>query len=379
MKRFVSILITAITLTAIAGCEQFSTSYQRIDDDEFRMLKYIWEPADAAPGDTIKLTAVFAGKKKVLDNDLKWWVSFNVIRDLFGNTTVVDSVRLKTPITATFMNPDAYFSPKTQAIEFKIPIPESIVRKSASIPEAWADALPAQMRGALPKELAAMTKTQIVDMIDGLSKRNSGAVSPDTAKFLVPILQYFTVPMRIITEEPNRQPYPHTIISTQYIRYNSRFKAAGIPVNNIPIVDKVVVYKVKGSDVESIENKSAVTYDSTILDESGNSVIPVEEGYSYFLDAIASPIDTTITMDGKRIPEKHRVYRQFQLDKEETNGIHHSKFMDIDNFNGKITMPADKKITKFTFWLTVYDEARNERLRPNGEWLVERSGRLIYK
>jgi len=67
------------------------------------------------------------------------------------------------------------------------------------------------------------------------------------------------------------------------------------------------------------------------------------------------------------------------LDQNETNGIHHSKFLDVDNFNGKITMPTDKNIKNVIFWLTVYDEAQNERLRPYGETLVERSVRLEYK
>jgi hypothetical protein len=374
MKKFALIIITATVTIATIGCEQFSTSYQRIDDSEFRMLKYIWEPADAAPGDTITLTAVFAGKREDLNNDLQWWVSFNVIRDLLGSTTVVDSMRLE-PIAESRL---VDFSPNTQAVEFKIPVPSDIVKKSASIPENWTDALPAQMKDALPKEFASMTKTQLVDMIE-LSAKNVNAVNPEFARALVPVLQFFTVPMRVFTKmhEPGR--LPHTIVSTQYIRYNNRFKTAGIPVNNIPVVDKVVVYKVKGNDVESIDYKGGVTYDSTILDESGNTVIDVEDGYSYFLDALSNNIDTTVTMDGNRIPEKHRVYRQFQLDKKETAGIHHSKFMDINNFNGKVYMPKDRKITKFTFWLTVYDEAQNERLRPNGETLVERSGRLRYK
>jgi len=371
MKKFVSIIAMAIATVATVGCEQFSTKYDRIDDSEFRMLKYVWEPADAAPGDTITLTAVFAGKRVDLDSYLDWQVSFNVIRDLFGSTTVVDSVPLKAESRLVD------FSPNTQAVEFKIPVPSDIVRKSASIPEDWTETLPAQMRAALPTELASMKKTQMVNMIE-FSAKNVNALSNDDARALIPILQYFTVPMRLITKmhEPGR--LPHTITSTQYIRYNNRFKAAGIPVNNAPIVDKVVVYKVKG-DVSSIDNKSGVTFADSTTFIGNDTVITVENGYSYFLDAISNNIDTTVTMDGNRMPEKHRIYRQFQLDKTETAGIHHSKFMDINNLNGKITMPADRKITKFTFWLTVYDEAQNERLRPYGETLVERSGRLVYK
>jgi len=376
MKKVLS-LIAMITITTISiiGCEQFSTSYERIDANEFRMLKYLWEPADAAPGDTITLTAVFAGKHvDDLDDYLQWWVSFNVIRDLFGNTTVVDSTRLE-PIAKS---EPVDFSPNTQAIRFKIPVPRDIVKNSASIPEQWTDALPASLKAALPPELASTTKSNIVDMLE-FAGNNVGAIGADNAKMLIPILQYFTVPMRVSTKIHEKGRLPHTITSTQYIRYNNRFKDAGIPVNTAPIVDKVVVYKVKGSNVFSIDDKSGLALDSIILDNSGNSIIEVEKGYSYYLDAQSDNFDATITMDGNMIFEKHRIYRQFQLDTNETNGVHHSKFMDISNLNGLITFPTDKRITKFVFWLTVYDEVQNERLRPNGETLVEVSGRLVYK
>jgi hypothetical protein len=339
------------------------------------MLKYIWEPADAAPGDTITLTAVFAGKHiDDLDNYLQWWVSFNMIRDILGNTTVVDSMRLEPIAESEIVD----FSPNTQAIRYKIPVPRDIVRNSASIPEIWTDALPAALKGALPPELALLTKTQVINMIETAAD-NVDKISGENTKALVPILQYFTVPMRVSTKMHEQGRLPHTIISTQYIRYNNRFKTIGIPVNNAPKVDKVVVYKVKGGDVSDIDDKNGLALDSITLDNSGNSVIEVEKGYSYFLDAHSNNIDTTITMDGNTIREKHRIYRQFQLDAKETAGIHHSKYMSISNLNGKITFPTDKRITKFVFWLTVYDEVQNERLRPNGETLVEVSGRLVYK
>ncbi len=390
MKKIVSI-IAMTTIFAISGCEQFSTSYDRVDESEFRMLKYIWEPADAAPGDTITLTAVFAGKRVDLDDYLKWEVSFKVIRDFYGNTTVVDSALLENHgclLSSKTTVGDARW-PNTQSVEFKIRVPDDIVRNSPSVPEEWAEALPVQMRNALPAEFAALTKTQIVDMIEAYANSlnaggggNAGALPQIPESAVIPVLQYFTVPMRVSTkmQEPGR--LPHTITSTQYIRYNSRFKkfknTINIPVNNIPTVDRVVVYKVRG-DVGNIDNKNGLALDSIALDNTGNSVITVEDGYSYFLDAISHPIDTTVTMDGNKITEKHRVYRQFQLDAKETAGIHHSKFLDVNNFNGKISFPTDRRITKFIFWLTVYDEAQNERLRPNGETLYEVSGRLIYK
>jgi hypothetical protein len=382
MKKTLSIIVTVIVATiAIVGCEQFSTSYQRVDADEFRMLKYIWDPADAAPGDTITLTAVFAGKHvDDLEKDLRWWVSFNVIRDLYGTTTVVDSQRLERGHFEFIDVINPYnFSPNTQAIQFKFRIPPDIVRNSASIPDAWADMIPAGLKEMIPPAVEALTKTEIVDNIEKLYAAGVNSIDENDKATIISILQYFTVPMRVFTKH-NLGKYPqHTITSTQYIRYNNKFKDAGIPVNRAPRVDSVVVYKVKGGDVSNIDNKRGLNYETIPLNNTGNSVIEVEKGYSYFLDAITSDIDTTVTMSGLRLPERHEIYRQFKLDSDETAGVHHSKFMDIDNNNGKITFPSDRRITKFVFWLTVYDEVNNERLRPEGGTLVEVSGRLVYK
>jgi hypothetical protein len=373
MKRILSITVAAVAALAISGCEQFSTSYERIDDSEFRMLKYIWDPADAAPGDTVTLTAVFAGKEADLKNDLHWWVSFDVIRDLYGTTTVVKSVPLDSVATSRLVA----FSPHTRAIEFKIPVPPDIVKNSPSIPDAWAEMIPAGLKEMIPPALEVLTKTQIVDIIEQYAAGVNSIDENDKAT-IIPILQYFTVPIRVSTNH-NIGKYPHTITSTQYIRYNNKFKAAGIPVNTSPKADSIVVYKVKGGDVSNIDNKSGLVYETIRLDDSGNSEIVVQSGYSYFLDAITSNIDTTTTMFGNRMPEKHEIFRQFQLDKEETAGIHSSKFMSINNNSGKITFPTDRRITKFVFWLTVYDDVMNERLRPEGGALFEVSGRLVYK
>jgi len=65
MKHVLSTAIITAAIFLTAGCEQFSTTYQRIDASEFRLLDFIYEPADIAPGDTLTLTAVFAGNRNL--------------------------------------------------------------------------------------------------------------------------------------------------------------------------------------------------------------------------------------------------------------------------------------------------------------------------
>lgn len=369
MKRILSIFFLSTVILTITGCEQFETSYERIDHNEFRMLDFIYEPADIAPGDSVTLTAVFAGKNVGdLDSYLDWWISFSVIRDIFGNTTVVDSGRLDVDTMSRRYYTD--FSPNTQAISLRFKIPEDIVRTSPSIPPRWTDMLPLNIVNQLPQELREMTKDEVVDSIES----GSEIVNPIT-------LQLFTVPIRISARMQTPGKLPHTIVSNHSVRYNSRFADnPAIPINTNPVIDSVVVYKIRGElAYGSLRDTVGRTFTKITLDNTGEKEIVVESGYSYFLEGITSNIDRIMTMDGRWTDEKHLSYRQFMLHPEEAGRVHHSKYIDINNQSGQITMPTDRRITQFIFWITVTDEAMNERLRPQGSALAEVSGRFVYE
>jgi len=375
-KALLTIVIVAAAL-ALAGCEQFSTSYQRIDAGEFRLLNFIYEPADVAPGDTLLLTAVFAGRDVGdLDDHIDWWLSFDVLVDLFGRTTVVDSMRFE---AARVERTTAHFSDNTQTVAFRIPIPANIVRTTPSIPHRWVSMLPQYMQDSFPPELANMDKGQMAEMIE---------MAADMGIPLDPsILQLFTVPIRIMAKMSGPGGRPHTIISNHTVRYNRRFHSAGMPINNNPVVDSVVVYKVMGRDLITFDSKTETAADSFVLYRANgpaveDAVIEVANGFSYFIEAhTAGSVDSTTTMFGARVAERHYAYWQFALDKDEIAGVKPADYMDFGSIMGtqwSLWPPRDKRIKKFTFWVTVTDEVLNERLRPEGSTLVEMSGRFEY-
>ena len=365
-------ILTAMIFIFIK-CEQFPTSYQRIEESELRLLKFMYEPADAAPGDTVTLTAVFAGKSADLRADIDWWISFDVITDMFGGRTVVDSIPLE---QAAHEITDFNFSDNTQAIAFKFKIDENIVKNSPSIPETWTNMLPPNLQSTIPAQFAAMTKSQIADML---------YLAPDALAdnpYLPFLLQFFTVPIRI-TAKHELGKLPHTIYSNQSIRYNRRFHSKGhwrTPINRNPAIDSIVVSVLKGKNLMTFDEKLV---EKTYRLDTNDPVIEVREGYSYFIEASSgSSLDWTTTMDGGRIEEKHRAYWQFQLDPAEAKSVHHSNYPDFGAIMGaqwSLRPPKDKRITKFTFWVTVTDEALNERMRPEGSVLKEVSGRFEYK
>ncbi|MCL2218559.1 MAG: hypothetical protein FWC23_01945 [Chitinispirillia bacterium] len=391
MKKILRLIIAAAALI-IAGCDDFTTSYERIDDSEFRLLDFMYLPADASPGDTVTLMAVFAGKKVDLNSYIDWWISFNVITDLFGNTTVVDSV----PLLQVAQRIDTSFSPNTQTVAFRIPIPEDIVRNSASIPDRWTDIFPPSALSFIPEQVRSLSKSEIIDRIEG------GHIRYWDQR----MLQLFTVPIRITAKmhEPGRMP--HTIRSSHSIRYNNRLVSMGfdhIPINNNPSgIEFITVYKVRGKNLTSlnwgddnleVENFPLYVRPENLLYwglDSLDRVIEVEDGYSYFvLTHINHSDDYLGTMDGYRVFEQYIFNLQYAHNPQETAGIHHSRFMSIGSssvmrvltstWEVPLTPPSDRRITDFTMWLTVREEVMNERLRPEGSLLMEVTGRFVYK
>ncbi|MDR0308258.1 MAG: hypothetical protein LBI42_15700 [Chitinispirillales bacterium] len=375
MKRIMAVTVSIFFV--LAGCEDFSTSHQNIDSGEFRMLNFMFNPAEAAPGDSITLVAVFAGKKKNVE-DIDWRISFNVMVDNYGGETAIGSE----PLSVYGRILDISFSENTQTIAYKFKVPENVVRKSASIPENWIEMVPAHIRSVIPSQFAAVRKNELIDSIEYYA--NQSVIPSNFDRYLPILLQFFTVPV-LITANINGEGREHKIQSSHSVRYNRYFPDIA-PVNNNPEVDSILVYKVKGENIISFDNKKGKSYETIKYDKSKTLVISVQDGYTYFLEAFTSPLDLTTTMDAAfmgaprwNLPEEHVSYWQFQMDKEKSKGISLSKQMDINNMFGRLIPPVNKNIEHFTMWLTVKDELFNERFRPRGSTLMEIQGKFEYR
>jgi len=399
-KILLTTLMTSAVLT-IAGCERFSTSYERIDDDAFRLLDFIYEPADASPGDTVTLTAVFAGKPVGnMENYLDWQISFNVIRDIFGSQTIVETVSLRKLIAerrAWFIT--SQFSEKTQAAAFQFIIPNDIVKTSRSIAEDWTQVLRSYTNIPIPEPYASMTKSEIVDMIDNIDTSSPNADALKNSPFLPLLLQFFTVPIRISAQINDPGKRPHTIISSQSVRYNNRFRKSGwpAPYNRNPVIDSIVVFKVRGEDRLMFNSKNDRFDAAFTIFRSDNPyisknlvddpVIEFADGCTYFIEVISSEkyMDSVTTMTtGKRMQEKHHANWQFRLEPEETKNVKYEDYMDfraIMETSWSIVPPKNHDIKNFTFWVTVTDADNtvNERMRPEGSTLREITGRFEYR
>jgi hypothetical protein len=291
MLRLTFLLISLITV----GCTTFPTSYARIEDDKVRLLDFIYEPAEASPGDTVKLRAVFSGKK-VSATDIEWCVSTNVFKNVYGVDTAFDIKPLTVPLYQDS------FSENTSCVSFAFVIPHDIFTKSSMIPDDWTTIIPKEFRKSIPEDVAGLSKAQLLSVVEIASSMVDAAEENpldstyDQYKEMIPgILQALVVPVRFFA----RVKGSHRIQSDYSVSFNRRFgKLPGIYPNKNPVIDSLGIYKVNGENL-ALYNPASKKHTFYRLDIASDSVpvIRVERGYSYFVAAFTSGRDTAVTLD----------------------------------------------------------------------------------
>jgi len=92
LLHFLSLVLIALCVILHISCvDPFSTRYERIDADRVRPIALVFEPAEAAPGDTVTMNVWFAGEPVT---DLNWTASFDYIFNQFGIDTALDTFSL---------------------------------------------------------------------------------------------------------------------------------------------------------------------------------------------------------------------------------------------------------------------------------------------
>ncbi|MBN1759115.1 MAG: hypothetical protein JW863_12395 [Chitinispirillaceae bacterium] len=382
-----SILLIAATIALIgSGCAEFPTSYSRIEPDKPRLLDFIYEPAEAAPGDTVLLKAVFAGRD-VSPEDLTWEVSWNIRVNEYGVNTAPDTVPLEiTPVAYTF-------SDRTSCIAFTFVIPDHIIENSSAVPDNWTAAIPEYYREAISEEYRSFSKKEFLQMIDLISA--SASIAPESIdeefrQFLPLLLQCFTAPMQIYC----RVDGGHEIVSSYSVRYNSRFASVPqltIPVNHNPMIDSLCIYAVEKKPLMFF-NPATCNYPFTRMPVSGDTVqLKVDEEKSYFIGTFTGNVDTSLSIDatlgnGSPLPEQHLTQWYLEFDQEELDDVAPSELMLITNDDfaagqhiSHLYPSLDHAITGCTAWIEVRDAFLNELYRPQGSMLRELVFRFEYE
>ncbi|MBD3317972.1 MAG: hypothetical protein GF344_19480 [Chitinivibrionales bacterium] len=384
-RRLLSVLLVLALLRL--GCTTFPTTYDRVE--KLRLLDFIYEPAEAAPGDTVKLTAVFAGDTIGL-NDIRWDYSDRFVNNMYGTKGALDTLPL--PVTPR----ETEFSDSTTSFTFDFVIPEDIMHKSPMIPDNWIEIIPEDLQDALPQELKSLSKHQVLTTLETLADAAEAGMDitalaePEFLRLLPVALQLFSTQRCIMAKLKGR----HRIMSLYSVRYNNRFASIpelNVPVNRNPVITSIDIYKVRGDKI-SLFDPDTDPFDERIsLSDSGISpIVTIDKGYSYFVAAKTDSVDTAMSFESaagsggqpsKKYTENHLTQWYYELYGKELNKVSAYDYMNIVNMQNMVEplYPAlDARVQGATIWLQVYDQYLGERLRPEGSTLKEVYVRFEY-
>jgi hypothetical protein len=367
----------------LIGCSEFPTQYQRIETNEHRLLDFVYEPAEAAPGDTVHVKAIFAGKK-ITPADIDWKVSFNVVQNRYGSTDTAFDLKPINPIPV-----ESHFSDMTTCMAFSIVIPSDIMKTSGGIPQNWSSLIPSDFQNIIPAQYRSISKSQLLDTLGSLLSLDPAILSflvaaqPELKKTIPMLCQFLSVRIRLFADVRN----DHLIKSDYTVRYNSHFsKVAGVDVavNHNPRIDSVGIYKVAGNITEYNPQENRHEFFRLDVPAGQEKTILIDKDFSYFVRVFTNAPDTTRTLidvlNGTSQPENLFSQWYYQLVDDETKDVSFNDFMGIDNNQllEYLVPPASKSIKTFTIWSQVYDDLLNENLRPFGSSLIEGRGKFEY-
>lgn len=386
MKKYLLLILAMM----VAGCSEFPTKYEVIEQDKARLLGFFYEPVDASPGDTVTLKAVFAGKKVTADM-IDWSVSWKVAVNVYGSDTAYD----KQPLRCVPKN--SYFSDQTSCVEVSFVIPDSIMYNSPMLKNDWISMMPAEYRDLIPEDLRKLKRNDILDTLSHLAAMVKSvnadqlpyvkaALGESTLRDLAGMLQLFTVKSQIFADVKGS----HLIQDDYTVRFNRAFNRLSpdiFRVNRNPVIDSVLVYKVhKKSLIRFNPTDSHQVYKLLTGISDSETIIPVDRNCTYFLRSFTSHIDTSYTLQDLQSPkgvaiETHRRVYMYQHDSKEIGDISSKDFMDIQGNADSLAIlvpPLNPNLQKFTLWLRVYDELYNESFRKPATTLQEFRGKFVY-
>ncbi|MFP4415956.1 MAG: hypothetical protein ACLFSB_01645 [Chitinispirillaceae bacterium] len=400
-KRITCILLVFLGLI---GCTEFPNSYNRVNADMIRTLDFMYEPAEAVPGDTVTMTAVFAGRQFEID-EIDWSISFDVISNNYG----IDTAYNLQPLPEVPVESSSSFSSNTQCVVKKFVVPEDVIRNSPAIPRNWLADIPEEFAGSIPEWVYSLQKDSVISMIETLTEKADewneylqdsthteetlAASDPlfslyvNRINHLLPeLLQIFTAPMRIFADLPGA----HRIKSDYWVRYNRQLidlPGSMLYENTNPVIDSISVYKVAEENLFSFDpDDDSYSYERIRLlgpgDEQWDGVpvnVIVDEGYSYFITCHNQPPDSLITMDsaivnGGKSEEKLNPQWYFQLSENEIEKLNVTEYMnivDIGNLIAALYPSTDERISTATIWLKLSDYMINENRHPVASTLKE--------
>lgn len=382
VKRSLCAWTRVLSLGILFTYCEFSSSFEHIEENRVRTIDFVYRNradttlCEAAPGDSMEITALFAGEKV---EDIALSVSFDVQVSIYGMYTAFDSLPLDYTVIRSTLHSSA---DDADTFVFRFEIPDDILVTSSYLPEDdWAGQLPAEIRGMLPPALAAMKKSEIVGLLDGLSEQS---VPPDSIAgfsfteffpFAETIMQIFTAPVEL-RALVNGQ---YEIVSYCMVRYNRRLSHLdeSIPCNRNPFVTRMGIYRVYQNSLQTFDpSRNTQRHDTIVLYDREREInnreytLHIKTGVSYFLFAQSDAPQETRSLTGFPVRETHYYEWFYQQDFTGADSVPSSERMALltsaDGPVIRLLPAATRSIDHCGIWVQVRDEAPGVRLYPTG-------------
>ncbi len=360
----------------------FSSSFEQIEENRVRTIDFTYRncadtsTCEASPGDSMEITALFAGEKVT---DIELSVSFNVQRSIYGIYSTFDSLPLDyTIIKSTLQSPGS----DADTFTFRFKIPDSILITSSFLPEYnWADAFPAELRSWFPSSFTSTNKSDIIAKLNTVS---SQSVPPDTIfglpftsflPFSETVLQIFTAPVELRALINKK----YEIVSYCSVRYNRKLHHLDnyISCNYNPLITRMGIYRVYQNNLTFFDpSKHTQRHDTIVLYERENNIdnreytLHIEKDVSYFLFAQSNTPQETHSIYGTSIKETYYFEWFYQQDFTGNDSVSTDEKMTLlSNADGPIIPlhpAATRSIDHSSIWIQVRDNADGAQLYPTG-------------
>lgn len=398
MKNLLILLALLGIVLFSVSCTEWAITSEKVEEPYLKTMALIARNGidtsicEGAPGDTMEMHAYFAG---VPVTDIKWEVSYNVYKDLYGGDSAIDRSDLSDSLV--IIGDDEEFSAATEVKAIKIPIPEDIFYTSSSIDDKFLAEL-------------GVNKTQMLSLLESIIE-----IGPDSAKNdpllstfiesvednLYQLMQMFTVPVRVYATINGT----FKVRADFMIRYNRHFNSfKKVFTNHNPEINYMVIHKFKKDPYPDFSSSKFTNSDTTYIlylrDPADVSHIPaknivfndtilIDSGYTYYVsvdsgfvagklqkDSATSMLEDIETgEEGSVSLETFYTHWYYEMDKSETDLVldynDHMIINSSGNFMDVLLPPLDTRITNATLWVQVYDFFIGELLRVSGNGIHE--------
>jgi hypothetical protein len=421
----VRVALAAATAAMLLVCTEWPTRFERIDADQLRTLAFVYTNlsdttvglCEAAPGDSVQLTAYFAGRPL---EGIEWRVSYDVYVSPYGSDTARNQQPLEYQTVPVTKDPTR-LSDSTEVVAIKFRIPDDVLAQSSAINDAALgviggyldDAASGAAGVSLPFDFSKEVLLQLVDYYARMDPqvRAQDTLWPLIEEYAPIVAQVLSVPVRFFATANGK----YKLQSDFTVRYNRFFRdVPRLYVNRNPRVRYVGLYKVKGPRPAEFRPEDMGDEDTTLRlfmadttatdpgymgpNVTTRDTVLIDTGYIYYLGvdsgyfADTVHLDTSVALkfsEGKGTlemgdsvaPELYYTNWWFQHDAAEVAGVDPNDLTVIFGTSAPIQEflpPLDGRATRVTVWVRVYDWFLGEWNRPLGSDVVETRLHFTY-